>query len=533
MVKPSLNRLKVFREESPEAAPPDIGNVASLSKVLAAFCEATGWSARFHCGPRPTDPTESAWSAPVNPGVGTTPGPVRLALVRSASAASEPDTPPEAVRKLAAALADMLGELVRTRQALSEREAELAAGVPLALRPDEPKHLAVRLQSVLRGGAQAVGCRAAALYLLDEGTTCLKLRSSWGLPPERLADPARPLHGALADLEAMLGHAVVLEDTALLPHWHPPEDYPSAACVPVATSTTILGTMWVFCETRRDFNDRETSILEVVAGRLAADLEREMLLEEGIRGARLKHLVAAVERLQCSQLPSVPLLSETWDIAGWTAQAGSIGGEFYDWFCLPDGSMAAVLAAVQGQGIEAALAASTLRATLRSHAQYHNNADALLRQVNATVWTSSSGDMLASTFCGFTDLRGGRIRFAQAGGFRLVVVRPNGWESLTQPAPPVGEDPETSYAETLCQLEPGEILVVLPSVDKPAIPAEDSQGPTIQGPSLEVELARALAGRLELPARDLAAIVPQCLESQPQPAAGRPGAVLVIKRRNP
>ena len=199
----------------------------------------------------------------------------------------------------------------------------LAAGVPIIVRPGEEKHLAARLQAVLRGGAQAVGCHAAALYLLDESTSHLKLRSSWGLPPERLTDPPRPLQGAMADLEAMLGHAVVLEDTGLVPNWNVPEEFPCAACVPVATAATILGTLWVFCDARRDFNDRETNILEVVAGRLAADLEREMLLRESLQGTKFLKDLATAERPQRGQLPAIAPLLDGWDVAGWVPQTGA------------------------------------------------------------------------------------------------------------------------------------------------------------------------------------------------------------------
>ena len=159
-------------------------------------------------------------------------------------------------------------------------------------------HLATRLEAVLRSGAEAIGCHAAALYLLDEATSKLKLRSCWGLPLDRLTAPARPLQGAVADLEALLGHAVVLEDTRLLRHWNVPEDFPAAACVPVSTPTTILGTLWVFSSEKRDLNDHQTNILEVVAGRVAADLEREMLWNEAMAAAEFKTQLAAAERLQ-------------------------------------------------------------------------------------------------------------------------------------------------------------------------------------------------------------------------------------------
>ena len=68
------------------------------------------------------------------------------------------------------------------RHALRQREAELATFVPVVVRADETPSLATRLEAVLRGGAEAIGCQAAGLYLLDPATTELKLRSSWGLP---------------------------------------------------------------------------------------------------------------------------------------------------------------------------------------------------------------------------------------------------------------------------------------------------------------------------------------------------------------
>ena len=91
---------------------------------------------------------------------------------------------------------------------------------------------------------------------------------------------AQPLRGAVADLEALTGHAVVLDDTRLLPHWNVPEDFAAAVCVPVASPGAILGTFWLFCHKVRDFTAAETQLLEILAGRLAAELERSVLVGE-------------------------------------------------------------------------------------------------------------------------------------------------------------------------------------------------------------------------------------------------------------
>ena len=289
-------------------------------------------------------------------------------------------------RPLALAIGGLLGEINRLRGELWQREAELAAGVPVAARPDEEPHLAERLEAVLKGGAEAVGCQAAGLYLLDEGTSELKLRAALGLPQERLLAPARPLRGAVADLEALVGHAVVLEDTSLLPHWRCPEDFPSAVCVPVSSPTIPLGTLWVFSEQQRDFTPQETNLLEIIAGRLAADLEREMLLAAGAAGQDAAASSSTPpRRWLADRLPSVAPLVDDYEVAGWTRPAGEVGGDFHDWSVLPDGRLALAVGDAEGRLLGAALGAASLHAAVKAHAGYRHSAAELLARVNDTL----------------------------------------------------------------------------------------------------------------------------------------------------
>lgn len=137
--------------------------------------------------------------------------------------------------------------------------------------------LSARLEAVLRGAAEGLDCDAAALYTLDAATTELAMRSMWGLAPSRLIEDARPLRGAIADLEAMCGRAVVLEDDTMNTYWRVPEPCAAAVCLPIATSSTVLGTLWFFCESPRQIGDKTTNLMEIVAGRLAVELELEEL----------------------------------------------------------------------------------------------------------------------------------------------------------------------------------------------------------------------------------------------------------------
>jgi serine phosphatase RsbU (regulator of sigma subunit) len=532
--KSNSNGLKVFQEASREAVWPTIQGVGSLPEVLRAFRRATGWSLQCLTQPSPgngsvghaNQPTDLTWSAPVNPGVGATLGHFRIEPVGPQEAQGTKRLDSKAARELASALTGMLSELLRTQHALWQREAELAAGVPLIPHPEEKRHLASRLQAVLRAGAEAVDCGAAGLYLLDVGTSYLKLRSAWQLPPDRMADPPRPLAGALADLEAMLGHAVVLKDNCPVGRWNPPEDFPSAVCVPVSTPTMILGTLWLFSNKSRDFTDREVNLVEVVAGRLASDLEREILLCEGVQGKQLQRQLTAAERMQRNQIPSISPLVDDWELAGWTAQAEAVGGDFHDWFTVPDGRVAFAVGDVMDGGITAALAAGTVKAALRSHSQYQRDAESLLRQVNLTLWTSSAGDQFASLFCGLLEAATGQIHWAMAGNLNVIHIRARGWQSLRRQSPALGTSPEASFPQRRLSLQPGETLLVFTDA---LLNAHGHRGEPL-GVAGVVE---PLLDHLNLPAKNLALLSRSSQESWAGTRHNGDRALLILKHRHP
>jgi sigma-B regulation protein RsbU (phosphoserine phosphatase) len=430
----------------------------------------------------------------------------------------------QAARDLATALGEMLGELQQTQNSLWEREAELAAGVPLIASGDEEIHLAARLEAVLQGGADAVEAQAAALYLLDEGTSELKLRSCWGLSRDRLIKPARPLQGALADLEAMLGHAVVLENTKMMEHWRAPEKFASGVCIPVSSPTTILGTIWIFCEKPRDFTDSQTNMVEVVAGRIAADLEREMLLHEGIGGVQIKRQVEAAGRMQRSGLPSISPLLDGWQTAGWTDQAGTLGGDFFDWFSLPEGRMAVSVGDSLNEGMESALSATVVRTAVRSHAQYQRDAARLLSNVNLTLWTGSAGDQSANLCCGLVDTTKGLVRFASAGQVSVLLLSTDGWTSFSQPSTPLGTSPESTYHQQEYELQPGESLVMFTNGFRDAV---DEKGRPLGEEGLGDSLAGNCAG---MSAEEIVDFARDRLEAHAIRPERSDRTVMVIKR---
>lgn len=464
-----------------------------------------------------------AWSATVDGEDGAPVG--RLILEPTAHPETANIAPPcelEHARPLALAIARMLGEVNGLKRAVWEREAELAAGVPVAARPDEEAHLAQRLTSVLKAGAESIGCHAAGLYLLDDTTSSLKLRAAYGLPQQRLLDNARPLRGAVADLEALVGHAVVLEDTSLLPHWRCPEPFPAAVCVPVASPTMPLGTLWIFSNEGRDFTSEQTNLVEIIAGRIAADLDREMLLTESAQAKSRDRVYEAASRWQQDRLPSVAPLLDGWELAGWTQQADALGGDFHDWAVLPDGRLAIAVADAHGLLVEAGLNAASLHAALKAHAGYRHEAAELLTRLNDTLWSASAGDQFASLLYGTIEPVSGQCEYALAGDVIGIIVRREGCEILSTQALPLGSGPECRYSMSKQAIAPGDVLIVLSDGARKAV---DSRG----RPVGERAMASLVRKSRNQPAREISAQLKRLLDRGPD--AHDDMTVLVVKRR--
>lgn len=318
-----------------------------------------------------------------------------------------------------------------------------------------------RWQRILRGAADALDCQAAAFYVLDSATTCLELRASYGLKADECSAAPRMLPSCPADVEALSGHVVTVENAVAAAHWNPPEMAPSALCVPVASATTPLGTLWLYSDRQRSFDDRQTNIAEIVAGRLASDLERDRLLDELHGQEDAIRQMAAAGRWWKSQWPTISPMIEGWEMAGWVQTPRTVSGDFYDWFLRPDHALCLAVGDALACNLDAALAAAALRSAVRAHGQYAKAPHELLRRVNRTLWTSSAGDQYASLFFAAIDTGAGQLRFATAGDPSAVVLGPGVDETFSRCETPLGAEPDPIYASHALCLAPGQVLAIV------------------------------------------------------------------------
>jgi len=250
----------------------DIPLFGSLPELLQSLWQHLGLDVRFvrNGGTLPETVEES-----FRIGISGGQSPGQLVLLPSRDI-RKPKLVGEERHKFLTAFAQFLGDAYRWQHALRQHEETQAAPttIPIVQRNGES------LLLLLKESAKLADFSATSLYLLDSQKKLLKLRSCWGLPEERLLEPPKPLHESLADVEAILGQIVVVNEDYLLETWQVPEDFPMAVCLPVMSQQSIWGTLWLFADQRRDCTEHELSLLEYIAGRLAAEVEKLSLHRE-------------------------------------------------------------------------------------------------------------------------------------------------------------------------------------------------------------------------------------------------------------
>ena len=534
---PSLRLVSSNEDELPLA----VGNPAAVPTFLAdwdglcsSFTAATGAPLAFRGPNDPTFPSATVWETEVPAASRYAPGTLGLMKPKSDSA-----------KKLVActALAEQVGSLVQqlheSHRALWQRNAELATAIPMIVDThEEAAQLATRFASLLASAARAAGGDTAAMFVLDDATQLLQLRSHHGLDHARFTDAPRELRECPADLEALAGHAIVLEDTAdslsLLPEVVTQEGTtpPGAAiCIPISSATVPLGTLWVFANQATDFSDIQVDMVEIIAGRLAAEMEREILLrEQGALGTSA-HVRDAVD-WQRDQLPlhcNVDAGAARWQLAARPGSQSRLHGDFYRWQAAASekdyqhDNLSLVLSTSHARGIPAALSAARIGGLIAG-LKSQNPAERTI-EINESLWNGSAGDDQASMFFGQLDQATGEIRFCAAGLIDVYVIRPHGWEPIAQlnNAPLGSLESSDSLQEYRCSIESGDTLLVLSG--RPRLRACNVVDGQVDGP----HFAEAALHHNHLDAEQLALLLSGLWDHQTSPWA-TPPAQLIARR---
>ena len=195
--------------------------------------------------------------------------------------------------------------------------------------------------------------------------------------------------------------------------------------VPLVAAGKVLGVLHVGTLTRRRFTKQDAELLQMVADRAAmATQSRISQNERAAAAVMVRHMLPA----RLPELAGLEFASRY--VAGGD---GEVGGDWYDVFTLPSGTVCLVVGDVVGHGLAAAQSMSQIRAVLRSTALRTEDPADVLTRLDEHV-RHFQPHTIATVVCALLDPSTGALRMSSAGhpppSSPAPTVRPRRWSFL-------------------------------------------------------------------------------------------------------
>jgi sigma-B regulation protein RsbU (phosphoserine phosphatase) len=207
--------------------------------------------------------------------------------------------------------------------------------------------------------------------------------------------------------------------------------------------------------------------------RLAGEISERMDAER-----RIAREMEIAKEVQGRLLPQASPKLRTLESAARCLQARSVGGDYYDFLELGPDQVGFVLADVSGKGVHAALLMATLQAHLRSQSAISPlDPVRVLRNVNRTLWKSTSPQHYATLFFGLYDDLSRRLNYVNCGHNPPVLLRADGSvERLKATAMVIGLFEKWDCLSAEIELAPGDLLAIFSDGVSEAMRGEEEYG---------------------------------------------------------
>ncbi|MEC8558316.1 MAG: SpoIIE family protein phosphatase [Planctomycetota bacterium] len=354
----------------------------------------------------------------------------------------------------------LIQKLKEAETTIELQEAQLATSLGVSIRPEEAELLAERLKESLQRACEQTVSDAAAIYLLDDTTSELKMRAAIGLSSDALTQPPRQLRGALADLEALMGNAVLVENTKLAPEWNCPQDFAAALCLPIGSPTMPQGTIWLWSDHIRDFTSSDIEVARAASDKILVDIERSVLADEVLRTRATRRQIEEASMVQSSRLPSRQPLHHDYEISGWTFQGQALGGNFHTWTVNKNQEICVALGAAVSHGPSGSLIATSVQTVVETCWNARHKPSQVLRKANDILWDVEDGDWRSSLCYVQIHPESGAAEIALTGDTQAFILTAHGVRRLNGTPTPIAEQPDTRFYNEHVNLEGGELLIL-------------------------------------------------------------------------
>lgn len=394
-------------------------------------------------------------------------------------------------------LADQIAVAIQSANAYTEQQEEawtLAALLQTAENISLASDLEGLLATIVRLPPLLVGCERCAVFLYQRHAQAFVPTGAYGwnesMCSALLHQPIQIGAAPLLDQVRETGQVVLVEhagESAQLPQVTEQCEIGALMALPLTARAAVLGVLLLDRDPGAPaWTARQLTIASGIASQAASAIESALLAQQAVEQERLAQEVRVAREIQTSLLPNTAPQVPGWEIAAAWRAARAVGGDFYDFWLLDDGTapmlqfpgdvvlpnrteaddaapgprFGFVIADVSDKGVPAALFMALSRSLMRAAALDGSTPATAVGRANRWIARDSQSGMFVTLFYGLLDPATGLLQFTNAGHNPPILLRAGGASEtlgISGIAPGVIE--AATYRESQIVLAPNDLLV--------------------------------------------------------------------------
>ena len=217
-----------------------------------------------------------------------------------------------------------------------------------------------------------------------------------------------------------------------------------------------IGVLYLDSRERKSFKSSAIrTSLETLANEAASAIENARLYRDSQEKARLEQDLQTAHEFQQALLPKAAPNLGFFETAASMVPCRMIGGDFFDYVPLEDGT----LGDVAGKGAPAGLLGARIQEIFSAHAPTVSAPATTIARINSTLLRRALESRFVTMFYGLL-YPDGRLRYCNAGHNPPMLVTSSGVRRLETGGLIVGLFDDAVFEEETIQLTPGDLLVI-------------------------------------------------------------------------
>jgi len=338
---------------------------------------------------------------------------------------------------------------------------------------------------------QVIGAERASVMILDEQSQYLRVAAARGVPEEEIRDVIVPLGQGISGFVAATGEPLLVEDVDRLPpgltaarsgsYKTPSFMSVPLICSPIKAKDKKIGVINLTDKiSGKMFTTGDLKLLTAIASLAAIAIYNSRLVERVRDSERLQRDLEIAEAIQKSLLPQAAPKVPGVSLTGKCVATKNVGGDYFDFFPHPDGSLGLVIADVSGHGVGSAIMMAVARSVLRSITLQTRSPREVLQAANGILFRDlDNADLFISMFYAHYDPQAKKLAYANAGHNPPLLWREGQqqWMPLEAEGMLVGVMEKADYEERCLSVEAGDLLVLYTDGLVEACPGPSSPRP--------------------------------------------------------